>query len=263
MKLTLDLRSYDGALATHSHDYHQLVLPLKGSMEMEINSTSESIVNDKVAIIPANTEHAYSVKGDNRFIVADVPSALSPALAKLPPFIKMDRGLSQYLLFLENELETYISNPTHVGNQRNRQMILLFVQLLTDRFGQVLNVDNRLITASEFIDSRLDRTISLAEIATVANLSVRQLTELFRRYFDMSPKQYLLEQRMQLAWRLLNETSLSVQQVSERCGYTNLSAFSSRFSDHYGLPPTKLRKKTRSIGKQFLSPNKDTRTNRS
>ena len=241
LELTLDLRSYDNNKATHSHDYHQLVLPLEGSMEMEVGNTSDLVINEKAAIISAGNTHEFSTKGKNRFIVADVPIALSPSLARLPAFIEMDSALSHYLLFLEHQLKTNSKNVTHADVQRNRQMLLLFVQLLTDRFGQTLNVDKRLVAAQQFIDSRLDQAISLAEIATVANLSVRQLTTLFRRYFDMSPKDYLLEQRMQSAWRLLQETPISVQQISEKCGYTNLSAFSARFTKHYGFPPSKIR----------------------
>lgn len=246
MKLTLDLRSYHSDNCTHQHDFHQLVLPVHGHMEMEIDNDDSDVTTNQVAIIPAQTEHSFMAHSDSRFIVADVPIALAPELAKLPPFIKMDEGLSHYVLFLQHELHQHKSH-THLmanHNHNQHQMLILMIHLLTERYGEVLKIDKRLEAARQFLDSRIGEPVTLAEVALLSHLSIRQLTALFRRYFDMSPQQYLLEQRMQLAWRLLSQTRTSVQTVAEQCGYSNLSAFSNRFSRHFGCAPSHVRGNT-------------------
>lgn len=240
LELMLDLRSYHPDSCSHQHDYHQLVLPLAGCLEMEIDRDDGEVSAQQAAIIPAGTQHCFASQGDNCFIVADVPVALAPELARLPPFINLDEGLSHYLLFLRHELQHELRQGK-ANRHHQRQMLLLLVQLLTERFGETLRIDRRLETARHYLDGRLDQSVTLAEVALVAHLSPRQLTALFRRYFDMSPQHYLLEQRMQLAWRLLTETGMSVQQIAERCGYSNLSAFSSRFSSHFGCSPRQRR----------------------
>jgi AraC-like DNA-binding protein len=61
----------------------------------------------------------------------------------------------------------------------------------------------------------------------------------------MTPHQYLIEKRMQAAWRLLEAGELNVQQVAERTGYSSLSAFSDRFHKHFGHSPRRIRQITK------------------
>lgn len=241
LDLTLDLRTYTGDGDRHTHDYHQLVLPLEGRLELALDSASGAVEADNAALIAANSPHHYRARGDNRFIVADVPTALAPSLAQLPGFIRLDAALSHFLLFLQGELGNESASAANANSHKRRQLTLLLVQLLTERYGHPLHVDRRLEAARLYMDNHLDRSITLAELSVVASMSQRQLNELFRRYFDMSPKQYLLEQRMQLAWRLLHEGHLPIQRISERCGYGSLSSFSTRFSSHFGYSPRALR----------------------
>ena len=58
----------------------------------------------------------------------------------------------------------------------------------------------------------------------------------------MTPRQYLIEKRMQRAWQLLSEDRLQVQQVAQRVGYANLAAFSDRFRRHFGRAPSYFRR---------------------
>ena len=86
LDLTLDLRSYSGSGDTHTHDYHQLVLPVEGRLDMVFDSESGAVEAEHGAIISAHSLHHYRARGDNRFIVADVPRDLAPSLARLPAF---------------------------------------------------------------------------------------------------------------------------------------------------------------------------------
>ncbi len=240
LDLTLDLRTYAGDGDRHTHDYHQLVLPVEGRLELALDSASGAVEADNAALIPAHCPHHYRARGDNRFIVADVPTALAPSLAQLPEFIQLDAALGHFLIFLQEELGNE-STSVETSSHKRRQLTLLLVQLLTERYGHPLHVDRRLEAARQYMDNHLDQSITLAELSVVASMSQRQLNELFRRYFDMSPKQYLLEQRMQHAWRLLQEGRLPIQRISECCGYGSLSSFSTRFSSHFGYSPRALR----------------------
>ncbi|POF56904.1 AraC family transcriptional regulator, partial [Vibrio vulnificus] len=49
--------------------------------------------------------------------------------------------------------------------------------------------------------------------------------------------QYITALRMEKAKALLTHTDLPVQRVAEQVGYSDLSAFSRRFSRHFGLSP--------------------------
>ncbi len=234
--LTLDLRSYDREMRQHHHDYHQLVLPLQGSLQMEVGVASGEVDRQRAAVIGAGADHRFAAEGPNRFIVADVPAVLAPELARLPAFIRLDPALAQYVLFLHQQL------LQGTGQGSERQMLLLLIQLLQERAGAAVRLDHRVDAARAYLERHYAQALSLARLAQVANLSPRQLSELFRRQLGMTPQQYLLEIRMQRAWQLLDSSQQSIQRIAEAVGYTNLAAFSDRFRKHFGKAPSHFRR---------------------
>ncbi|WP_260294733.1 AraC family transcriptional regulator [Sedimenticola hydrogenitrophicus] len=235
--LTLDLRSYSSETHAHQHDYHQLVLPVTGRLSMRVGGQEGAVSAQRIAVIAAGREHGFAATDLNCFVVADVPEALAPELARLPAFIPLDKTLSQYVAFLHLKLQQGPGNRTS-----ERQMLLLLIQLLQERYGDALRLDRRIEAARAYLDQYSDRPTSLTRLAAVANLSTRQLSELFRRQLGMTPQQYLLEKRMQRAWQLLEADELDIQQIAERVGYGSLSAFSDRFRKHFGHSPRYFRR---------------------
>ena len=55
----------------------------------------------------------------------------------------MDEGLSHYVLFLQHALQQQKSNPHTVASHSQRQMLILLVRLLTERYGETLKIDKR------------------------------------------------------------------------------------------------------------------------
>ena len=235
--LTLELRSYSSETHTHNHDHHQLVLPVTGELSMNVGYQEGEVCSQQVAVIAAGLEHGFSASQKNSFVVADVPAALSPELERLPAFITLDPALTQYVSFLYHQLK---EGPTSQSGER--QMLLLLIQLLQERFGDELRLDRRIEAARTYLDQYFYQPVSLAQLSVIANLSPRQLSELFRRELGMTPQQYLIEKRMQKAWQLLESSALSIQQIADRVGYSSLASFSDRFSKHFGHPPSYFRK---------------------
>lgn len=97
----------------------------------------------------------------------------------------------------------------------------------------------RLQQARELLLADLRCPPGLAQLARAAGTNVSQLTAGFRRLFGCSVYDFVREQRMQLAWRLL-EQGRSVSEVAYACGYTD-SHFSKAFHKRFGRLPSDLR----------------------
>lgn len=235
--LILDLRSYSGETHAHHHDFHQLVLPVEGRLSMEIEGQAGDVSNAELALISAGKEHQFAGSEHNCFVVADVPASLAPELEKLPAFIKLDKALAQYVSFLHQQL----SQPGSAASSE-RQMLLLLIELLKERFGHRIRLDRRIELLRDFIDDHFQKPLSQARLAAVASLSPRQMNEVFRRELGMTPQQYLVERRMQHAWQLLANGKLQVQQIAEMSGYGSLASFSDRFRRHFGISPRHFRR---------------------
>jgi AraC-like DNA-binding protein len=234
--LTLDLRSYNRETQAHQHDYHQLVLPVDGTLSMRIGDLQGEVSSDQLAVIAAGQEHGFAAADRNCFVVADVPADLAPELERLPAFIHLDTALTHYVAFLHRQML-----KGEGSHSSERQMLLLLIQLLQERFGSSLRRDRRVEAARAYLDQHFYQNISLKQLAHVASLSPRQLSELFRRLLGMTPQQYLIEKRMQQAWQLLEAGHLRIQQVADRVGYSSLAAFSDRFRRHFGHSPRYFR----------------------
>ncbi|HEY5717614.1 MAG TPA: AraC family transcriptional regulator, partial [Motiliproteus sp.] len=172
----------------------------------------------------------------NCFLVADLPAGLAPALEQLPAFVDLDPALAHYVAFLYQQF-----GQASVSVATQRQMLLLLIDLLLERFNPRQSLDRRVALARQYLDDHFQQPVTMVQLATAAHLSPRQLGALFSLQLGMTPQQYLIEKRMRHAWQLLTDSPLPVQQVAERVGYSSLSAFSRRFSEHFGRSPRHFR----------------------
>ena len=99
----------------------------------------------------------------------------------------------------------------------------------------------RLLAARDLLLGDLTSPSDLIEVARQVGSSPRRLNEAFRREFGMTVQQWLLDQKMALAARLLTVGDLSIKEVAYRLGYANRSAFAAAFSHHFGAPPAGFR----------------------
>ncbi|MCZ4329882.1 helix-turn-helix domain-containing protein [Castellaniella denitrificans] len=83
------LRTYDGQAHVHAHDHAQIMAPLTGRMELEIDGHAAFTDPSCGLLIPAGARHAYCARPGTRILVIDAPGsagldrlrrfALSPA----------------------------------------------------------------------------------------------------------------------------------------------------------------------------------------
>lgn len=100
--------------------------------------------------------------------------------------------------------------------------------------------------AVERLKSRLDNAvygkITIEEVANELNLSKAQLIKDFKKYFQVTPYNYLLSAKIQAAKRLLSLTDMSVRDVSNSLRFADEHYFSNVFKKKTNLTPLQYRK---------------------
>ena len=91
------------------------------------------------------------------------------------------------------------------------------------------------------------RTIELEDIAAWADSSPQYASALFSRVMCMTIFEYLNALRINKAGDLLSETSLTVSEISDRCGFQNTSYFIRTFRNHSERTPGEYRRQIRSV----------------
>lgn len=94
---------------------------------------------------------------------------------------------------------------------------------------------------SEYMLEHLAETVSLDDLALVANVSKFHLVRSFKTATGTTPHQHLVALRMRAGADLLRLTQLPVKEVAVRCGYRSPSQFSTAVRRHHGVTPMELR----------------------
>ena len=85
--------------------------------------------------------------------------------------------------------------------------------------------------------------LSISTIADDLNVNRSYLTTLFKKFYHLSPKEYLLQTRMKRAKQLLENTSEPIKVISYSVGYLDPLYFSKVFHHFYQMSPSQCRKK--------------------
>jgi AraC family transcriptional regulator len=93
-----------------------------------------------------------------------------------------------------------------------------------------------------YIEDNLESELSLAEIASIAGISVSHLKTLFRHSTGTPVHQYVLRRRVERAKQLLQDRSLSIAQVAFATGFAHQSHLARHMRKILGTTPAVVRK---------------------
>ena len=94
-----------------------------------------------------------------------------------------------------------------------------------------------------YIFDHISQEISRDEIAAYVNLSPKYLSTIFKRETSCTLSDYIRNERIAFAKRLLKQTNLPISMISETVGYDSLSYFSTVFRQVAGCSPREYRRR--------------------
>ncbi|MBQ9964408.1 MAG: helix-turn-helix transcriptional regulator [Clostridia bacterium] len=140
------------------------------------------------------------------------------------------------------------SNIRHLyGHDGSRLEILGEFYKLLDRVTRQPTVSH-LAPIVGYIEQNLsDATLTNTKIAQRATISEVYLRKLFLQQYHVTPKQFILNRRLQKAKQLLTDTECTVTQVSMECGFSGLYHFCRIFKEKTGMTPSEYAKQFRTF----------------
>ena len=99
-----------------------------------------------------------------------------------------------------------------------------------------------ILAAVEYINNNLSAQLKTTDVAAHCFVSKSTLTKHFQTELAVSVQQYLYDILLSHASRILLKENLSVQEVSERLGFSDQFYFARRFKAKYGVPPSRYKK---------------------
>ena len=115
---------------------------------------------------------------------------------------------------------------------------------------EVSSDSRRVQKVKSYIEQNYKKEIRLTTLADIAGMSPSAFSRFFKLHTGRNLSEYIIDQRLGYASRMLVDSTNSVAEISYSCGFNNLSNFNRIFKKRKGCSPSEFREnyhKTRII----------------
>lgn len=238
--IAISIRSYGQDSHVHAHGFAQLVLPLSGSLEIDIEGRSALLDRTRAAYVPEGVRHAQEGRLPNRFLVVDVPvenlNAPTTECLASRRFLQITPATAHLIDYMAASL---------AGDATARRATLwtpLLLDVLTDTLPQP---GSRLAGLLAAADADESFGWKVADMAARAGMSASRLHALFREELGTTPHAWLAERRLEHVLRRLATTDMPIAEIAYRAGFSDQSALTRAVRKASGMTPTAYRRQTR------------------
>lgn len=164
------------------------------------------------------------VKDGNIYTSAGISTGMDLALAMVEEDYGRDVALS-----VARQLVLYLKRP---GNQSQFSVVLSLQKVDHQPVQQII----------EWINAHLGEEISVEMMAEKVNMSPRNFARVFLRETGITPAKYVEKIRLETARRRLEETNLTLDEISEECGLGGADTMRRLFLRHMKTSPSDYRR---------------------
>ena len=262
MSMTL-WQNDDGYTVYEDQNHHTLSFYLDGGKgtrrHLASGRTTENGFPGAICILPEHVDSAWSIEEEFRFLhlyfdkiyfdhlieqnfdidsrlveLQDLTYGQDPVLDNLVRNILMPQDWTDKSSQLMLEHSNHLILLHLLKHYTNRQL-----ELKRHQGGLSPRALSRL---RDYIESHLDHSLHIEDMAKQCNLSSFHFARSFQVSMGLSPHQYLLKRRIVKARSLLSEKESNIAAVAQDCGFSSQSHFTAHFKKETGLTPAKFRK---------------------
>lgn len=93
-----------------------------------------------------------------------------------------------------------------------------------------------------WINENLAQPLDVTRMADYLNMSTRNLTRVFHKQTGLSPAKFIEKLRVEMARKYLEDTDVSLENIAEKCGLSNLVSMRRTFLRHLMVTPSDYRR---------------------
>lgn len=128
----------------------------------------------------------------------------------------------------------------------NHTKIMSILYNMIHQLTSTSNPNSIIMPAVKFIEKNYQNpNLSNEQLAKECNVSEVYFRRLFLKHFNATPKQFIIDIRIQKAKQLLTEGVMKINIISEVCGFSNPYHFCRIFKEKTGLTPTAYMKQNK------------------
>lgn len=246
----------------HSHTRHVIAIliksaPVKVERKLDEKFYSSYLPCSHFFLIPAGIPHQVWIHGDGEYLVLSLEPNLidtrinelanTESIELIPQHCVCDPLICTVGLALKSQLE--------LGSRGSRLYVESAVNLIATHLVQHYATHQQLIPEPsyglaqsklkqvvEYIHQHLATDLSLEDIARQSGMSQSHFSRLFKQSTGLSPWQYVIQRRVEVAKQLLKKPELTIEKISARLGFNSHSQFTIFFQKYTSISPKEYRR---------------------
>lgn len=263
--------SLNGSYPLHEHDFHELVFILKGTGVQNINAVDYIVSAGDVFVLKGSDVHGF--KEAENIEIFNI-GYMDEVLLNYQSFLKNLSGyfalfyvepscrntenfksrlhlnasslheVSKLLTNIEAEFESEKPGHELMITSYFEQVVVFVSRKYFEDDLQALNKNLYIPSMTRvisYIENNYTEEISNDLLSSIANVSTNTLINNFKKSFNVTPTNYILNLRIRKACELLLSSNMSMTEIAMSVGFSDSNYFSRVFRKFTGLTPTEYR----------------------
>ena len=243
----------------HWHDTVEIFVVFEGEIDFYINTSYSDLLKGRFIIVNSNEVHSVEVPEENFTVVIQIP----------PEELEKFRE-DEYILFrhvpegykeqdaefvrLVKKMYTSYAEKRYGFELEVLSSYYKMLYFLVTRYRKT-DVDKeqmkksrqmeKLHNITSYIQEHYREDMALEKVAGIFGFSPTYLSRIFKKYANVNYKTYILNVRVEYAFKELVNTDKSINKIAENSGFPDGRSFTKAFAARFGITPDKYRKEMR------------------
>lgn len=243
----------------HFHPQHELTFIEESSGTKFIGDFVGPYEKGELVLMRSSLPHCWKnnsqIHAKAKSIVIQWNKGIYAKVPELECIFNMLSSASKGILFDSKDIQSVlpmVEKTIHLDEtQLYLQLQTLLVRLSNCSYNTLseksfvddlpYELSGRMAKIHDYIDENYHRKISLKELSELVNMSEQSFSRFFSKTMGRPVFTFLNEYRINMASRMLLDTSWSVSEICYNCGYESLPFFHRQFNKFKNLTPGKYR----------------------
>lgn len=232
--------------------YDSIGFLLEGSIYLKIRNIEVTPNKGFMYFLPANTNQSFKTHQCNKAILHWCHFQSSIGIQNLFDLIKfpLTKKANDTIYIdkiFKDMMHSWHSNDIGMPIKANALLMEIIYYYFSLISAEEIDVKNSDVSSGmndvlQYIDNNLNNNITVHKLASIAGFNSNYFIEIFKKYFNITPIQYILNKKEETAKKMLICTKISIKEIGDHLGFSNQNYFSEFFKKRTGYSPVSFRK---------------------
>ncbi|MBE6787752.1 MAG: helix-turn-helix transcriptional regulator [Ruminococcaceae bacterium] len=228
---------------SHKRNYDSLSLRLEGSGKFKTEDKTFKVQKGDVLYLPQNADYTQKTAGEKLIAIHFINYNFNRK-AKIE-IIKAEN--TEYVEKIALQMYDIWKEKKQGYRHKCTSLLYELLYLLNcqehEQIIDSITSDQKIKNAIDYIHTNYrSGSIDISYLAKMCSVSETYFRKLFKMIYGVSPKQYILNLKLEIASQLLQSGFYTISEVSDKSGFNDEKYFSKLFKKRFGITPKEFSK---------------------